>query len=83
MLLAAEIDAVRSLNSQLFLVCHATYKAIYKKQIPRRDYYVMNISLTGIIAHLINLKHTCGRSKLLTSVELFIVVLNRQYRYCI
>ena len=43
-------------------MCHATYKAIYQKKIPRRDYYVMNISLTGIIALLINLKHTCGRS---------------------
>ena len=28
---AAEIAAARSLNAQLFFVCHATYKAYYKK----------------------------------------------------
>ena len=30
----AEITVTRSLNTQLFFVCHATYKAFYKKKIP-------------------------------------------------
>ena len=29
-----EITVTRSLNTQLFFVCHATYKAFYKKKIP-------------------------------------------------
>ena len=51
---AAEIAATRSLNAQLFFVCHATYEAFYKKIPP-----IMTISLTWIIVHLINI-HTPG-----------------------
>ena len=43
------------LNAQLFVACHATYKAFYKKVPPIEiKYYIMTISLTCIIAHLIN-----------------------------
>ena len=44
----AEIAVTRSLNDQLFFVCHATYKT----------YYIMTISLKCIMAHLI---HAAGQ----------------------
>ena len=56
----AETTASRSLNAQLSFVCYATCKAFYKK-IPPAE-ITTTISLTCIIAHLIN-KHTIGRSK--------------------
>ena len=71
---AAEITATRSLNTQLFFVCHATYKAFYKKipptEITTGTFHTrgihaifMTISLTYfIITHLIN-RHACARSK--------------------
>ena len=50
---AAEIAATRSLNAQLFFVMQHTNRSI-KKDPTYWDYYIMNISLTCIIAHLIN-----------------------------
>ena len=58
---AAEIAATRSLNVQLFFVWHATYNAFYKKNPTYWDYYIMTISLTWIIAHLINI-HVAGQT---------------------
>ena len=58
---AAEIAATRSLNAQLFFVMQHTKRSI-KKDPTYWDYYIMTISLTCIIAHLINY-HTCSRSK--------------------
>ena len=60
---AAEITATRSLNAQLFFVCHATYKAFYKKipptEITTSTFHTrgihtifMTISLTFIITHM-------------------------------
>ena len=50
---AAEIAATRSLNAQLFFVMQHTKRSI-KKDSTYWDYYIMTISLTGIIAHLIS-----------------------------
>ena len=50
---AAEIAATRSLNAQLFFVRQHTKHSI-KKDPTHWDYYIMTISLTCIIAHLIN-----------------------------
>ena len=50
---AAEIAATRSLNAQLFFVMQHTKRSI-KKDPTFWDYYIMTISLTGIIAHLIS-----------------------------
>ena len=50
---AAEIAATRSLNAQLFFVMQHTKRSI-KKDPTYWDYYIMTISLTCIIAHLIN-----------------------------
>ena len=49
---AAEIAATRSLKAQSFFVCHATYKAFFRKNPTYWDYYIMSNSLTCIIAHL-------------------------------
>ena len=60
---AAEITATRSLNAQLFFVCHATNKAFYKKIPPTKittgtfhtrgiHAIFMTISLTFIITHM-------------------------------
>ena len=58
---AAEIAATRSLNAQLFFVMQHTkrqrMKAFYKKDPTYWDYYIMTISLTYIIAHLIILTY--------------------------
>ena len=50
---AAEIAATRSLNAQLFFVIQHTKRSI-KKDSTCWDYYIMTISLTCNIAHLIN-----------------------------
>ena len=50
---AAEIAATRSLNVQLFFVMQHTKRSI-KKDPTYWDYYIMTISLTCIIVHLIN-----------------------------
>ena len=50
---AAEIAATRSLNAKLFFVRQHTKRSI-KKDPSYWDYYIMTISLTCIIAHLIN-----------------------------
>ena len=50
---APEIAATRSLNAQLFLVMQHTKRSI-KKDPTYWDCYIMTISLTCIIAHLIN-----------------------------
>ena len=50
---AAEIAATRSLNAQLFFVVQHTKRCV-KKDPTYWDYYIMTISLTCIIAHLIN-----------------------------
>ena len=50
---AAEIAATRSLNAQLFFVMQHTKRSI-KKDPTYWDYYIMTISLTCIIAHLID-----------------------------
>ena len=50
---AADIAATRSLNAQLFFVMQHTKRSI-KKDPTYWDYYIMTISLTCIIAHLIN-----------------------------
>ena len=50
---AAEIATVRSLNAQLFFVMQQTKRSI-KKDPTYWDYYIMTISLTCIIALLIN-----------------------------
>ena len=60
---ATEIPATRSLNAQLFFVCHATYKVFYKKipptEITTGTFHTrgihaifMTISLTFIITHM-------------------------------
>ena len=50
---AAEIAATRSLNAQLFFIMQHTERSI-KKDPTYWDYYIVTISLTCIIAHLIN-----------------------------
>ena len=50
---AAEIAATRPLNAQLFFVMQHTKRSI-KKDPTYWDYYIMTISLTCVIAHLIN-----------------------------
>ena len=80
---AAEIAATRSLNVQLFFMCHAIYKAFYTKKIP---FIVITTSWpfhwhASSLTLLINI-HAVGQSKW-PLFELFIVVLNHQYRYCI
>ena len=50
---AAEIAATRSLNAQLFFVMQHTKRCI-KKDPTYWDYYIMTISLTCVITHLIN-----------------------------
>ena len=58
---AEEIAATRSLNAQLCFVMQHTkrqrMKAFYKKDPTYWDYYIMTISLTYIIAHLIILTY--------------------------
>ena len=51
---AVEIAATRLLKAQIFFVCHATYKAFFKKNPTYWDYCIMTNSLTCIIAHLSN-----------------------------
>ena len=53
---AAEIAATRSLNAQLFFVMQHTKRRTrsIKKDPTYWDYYIMTISLTCIISHLIN-----------------------------
>ena len=51
---AAEITATRSLNAKFYFVCHTSYKAFDKKNPTYWDYYIITISLTCIIAHLVN-----------------------------
>ena len=79
---AAEIAATRSLNAQLFFVCYATYKTYYKKNPTYYHYpfyYIMTISLTCIMAHLI---HAAGQGNwpLLSFLLLHWIAGNR---YCI
>ena len=77
---AAEIAATRSLNAQLFFVCHATYKAFCKKKFPSIEittswpFHWHASSLTLVI----NI-HSAGES----NWTLLSFLLNRWYRYSI
>ena len=62
----AEIAATRSLNAQLFFVCHATYKAFYKQITTSLDYHQITTSWpfhwhASSLTSLINI-HAAGQS---------------------